>query len=285
VKQIVRANGVDLCAETFGDADAPAILLVAGAALSMDWWEDEFCARLAGGHRFVIRYDLRDTGQSVTYPPGRPGYDGADLVADAVGVLDALGVPRAHVAGMSMGGGIAQRLALDHPTRVASLTLLSTSPAASYAGEVELPPAAPQLAAHLAEPPPEPDWFDRRAVIEYLIEELRPYAGSVTLDEAHVRRLVERVVDRTADIASTMSNHYAMESSESAGGRLVDIAVPTLVLHGTEDPLFPYAHGEALADAIPGARLVPLDGVGHEIPPPQTWDAVVPLLLDHTEER
>src|SRR5687768_11365616 len=111
-QRIVRANGVELCIETFGDPAGPAILLIGGAASSMNWWEDEFCERLAAGHRFVIRYDLRDTGESVSYEPGAPQYTGADLVADAVGLLDTLEVGRAHVVGISMGGGIAQHMAL-----------------------------------------------------------------------------------------------------------------------------------------------------------------------------
>ena len=122
----VTANGVQLCVQTFGQADEPAILLIAGAECSMDWWEDEFCELLAAGPRFVIRYDLRDTGQSVTYLPGAPEYDGSDLTADALGVLDALGIDRAHVVGISMGGGIGQELALEHADRVATLTLVST---------------------------------------------------------------------------------------------------------------------------------------------------------------
>jgi len=284
VQRTVLVNGVRLCSETFGDPGAPTILLIAGSTQSMDWWWDELCARLADGGRRVIRYDLRDTGQSVAYPPGRPGYDGADLVDDAIGLLDALGVPRAHVVGMSMGGGIAQRLTLDHRARVASLTLVSTSPATSYAGQSQLPGVAPALARHLAAPPPGPDWSDRHAVVEYVLEDLGHYAGSVRSDEEQLRRLVETVVDRTVYVASSWSNHFALAEPKSRG-QLGDIDTPTLVLHGTEDPLFPLPHGQALAAAIPGARLVPLDGVGHEIPPSQTWDEVVPQLLGHTEGR
>ena len=136
----VPANGVELCVQTFGEAVDPAILLVAGAASSMDWWQDELCERLAFGSRFVIRYDLRDTGQSVSYKPGAPQYGGQELVADAVGVLDVLRVGRAHVVGISMGGGIALHLALDHADRVASLTLISTSP-----GGPGLPPMSDEL--------------------------------------------------------------------------------------------------------------------------------------------
>jgi pimeloyl-ACP methyl ester carboxylesterase len=104
--RMVEANGVDLCIQTIGDTADPAILLIGGAAISMDWWEDDFCERLASDPRFVIRYDLRDTGQSVSYEPGAPPYSHADLVEDAVGVRDALRIACAHVVGISMGGGV-----------------------------------------------------------------------------------------------------------------------------------------------------------------------------------
>jgi pimeloyl-ACP methyl ester carboxylesterase len=278
--QVVEANGVDLCVQTFGEESAPAILLIAGAACSMDWWEDELSERLAAGPRFVIRYDLRDTGQSVTYEPGAPGYDGDDLVADAVGVLDALGVAEAHVVGMSMGGGIALQLAVKHPDRAASLTLVSTSPGPAGPGEPELPQMSTELAAF--EPPPEPDWSDRDAVVDYVVAGLYPYAGSVRFDEDRMRALVGHIFDRTIDMRSSQTNHWLIEGGEPIRDRLGEIEAPTLVLHGTEDPLFPLAHGEALARKIPGARLLPLEGVGHEFPPRQVWDQVVEALLDHT---
>ena len=277
---VVEANGVELCVQTFGEESAPAVLLIAGAACSMDWWEEELCERLAAGPRFVIRYDLRDTGRSVTYEPGTPQYRGDDLVADAVGVLDALGVAEAHVVGISMGGGIAQQLGVKHPDRVASLTLESTSPGPAGPGEPELPPMTKELAAF--EPPPEPDWADREAVVDYVVAGLYPYAGSVRFDEDRMRALVGHVFDRTIDMRSSQTNHWLIEGGEAIRGRLGEIEAPTLVLHGTEDPLFPFAHGEVLARKIAGARLVPLEGVGHEFPPPQVWDEVVEALLDHT---
>jgi len=279
-EKIVRANGVDLCLETFGDPADAAILLIGGAAASMDWWYDELCERLAGGGRFVVRYDLRDTGRSVTYAPGKPPYRGPDLVADAVGLLDALGLARAHVVGISMGGGIAQRLAFDHADRVASLTLMSTS-----GGGDDLPPMSEELAAAFESPPASPDWADRSAVVDWVVESNRPFIGSVTLDEGELRALVERIYDRTNDMASTQTNHWLLESDPSTPLRLDEITAPTLVFHGTEDPLLPFPHGEALAREIPDARLVPLEGVGHEMPPPATWGLVVAELLGHTESR
>ena len=125
----VAINGAELCVDTIGDPAHPAVLLIMGAAGSMDRWEQPFCERLVAAGRYVIRYDHRDTGGSTTYPPGKPGYTFDDLVADALGILDHLGVERAHLVGISMGGGIVQRIAVDHPERVLSVTLMSTSPA------------------------------------------------------------------------------------------------------------------------------------------------------------
>jgi pimeloyl-ACP methyl ester carboxylesterase len=275
--RLVQANGVSLCVQTFGDDAAAPILLIAGAASSMDWWEDELCERLASGPRLVIRYDLRDTGQSVTYEPGAPGYSGNDLVADAVGILDALQLPRAHVVGMSMGGGIAQQLALDCPTRLRTLTVMSASP-----GGPDLPPATDAIRAAFADPAPEPDWSDREAVIEYIVADLRPYAGRISLDQERARALAARIVERTIDIRSTMTNHWLLEGGEPIRPRLGEITARTLVVHGTDDPLFPLGHAEALAREIPDARLVVLDGVGHEYPPREVWDEFVVAVLEHT---
>jgi pimeloyl-ACP methyl ester carboxylesterase len=274
-------NGVGLCVQTFGEPSDPAILLIAGAASSMDWWEDELCEQLAAGGRYVVRYDLRDTGGSVTYPAGAPDYSGDDLVADALGVLDGLWLASAHIVGISMGGGIALRLALDHPERVDTVTLISTSP-----GSDGLPPVSDELAASFATPPPAPDWADRDDVVEYVVGSLRAFAGTVTIDEHDARALVGSVVDRTTDIEASMTNHWILSSGEGepTRPRLGSISMPALVFHGTEDPLFPLAHGERLAAEIPGASLVLLEGVGHEHPPRPVWPTFVPALLAHTAE-
>src|SRR5215213_1267257 len=126
---MIEANGVELCTGSFGRHGDPPILLIMGVGGSMLWWEEGFCTLLAEGARFVIRYDHRDTGRSVTYEPGGPEYTSADLIADSVAVLDAYGIPAAHVVGVSAGGAFAQLLALGYPDRVLSLILISTSPA------------------------------------------------------------------------------------------------------------------------------------------------------------
>jgi pimeloyl-ACP methyl ester carboxylesterase len=278
-ERIVTVGGVDLWAETFGDPAHPAILLISGAGASMDWWPDEFCRRLADGPRHVIRYDHRDTGRSVTDPPGAPGYGSDDLNADAIGLLDALGVGSAHVVGVSMGGGIGQQLAIEHADRVATLTLIATS---TIAGRPDLPPMTPRLRTYLETVTP-PDWSDRSAVIEHLVASQRQLAGR-DFDEAGTRATAARVVDRSIDVAAGLTNHLIL-TGRHRGWRLADIRVPTLVVHGTADPLFPIEHGRALAADIPDARLLELPGMGHEVPPPSTWEIVVPTLLRHTSGR
>jgi len=272
-------DGAQICVETIGDRADPAILLIAGAAWSMDWWEDELCRRLAARGRLIVRYDNRDTGRSTAYPPGSPGYTGADMVADAVAVLDELRIDRAHVVGLSMGGGIAQHLAVDHRDRVATLTLMSTTSAGH--GPAGLPGMTEQLKAALADERPEPDWRDRDAVIDYIVEAERPFAGPGDFDEPRIRAIAGRVYDRSDDIAASLANHWLLDGGQPAHVNELR-GLPTLVLHGTADPLFPPAHGRALADEIPGARLIELDGVGHQLPPPRMWDLVVGTLIEHT---
>jgi pimeloyl-ACP methyl ester carboxylesterase len=279
-QRIIEVNGVDLCVDTIGDAADPAVLLIGGMAASMDWWEEEFCQRLAAGGRWVFRYDHRDTGRSVSYPAGAPGYTGADLAADVVGVLDALGRRSAHLAGISMGGALAQQVALAHPERVDSLVLFSTSPAVPCGAE--LPPMSEDLRAYFAAEVPRPDWAERAAVIDYVADYERRLEGAEYFDEAHVRALVARIVDRTTDMAASMTNHAQAEDGELVRGRLDEIAAPTLVIHGTADPLFPYGHGEALARGIPQAELLPLAGVGHQVPPRAWWTPVIAAMLRHT---
>jgi pimeloyl-ACP methyl ester carboxylesterase len=274
----VQANGVRLCAETFGAPGDPAILLIHGAGNSMLSWDAELCERLAAGGRLVIRYDMRDAGSSVSYAPGAPEYALRDLVADAVGLLDALGVARAHVVGMSTGGTIGQLLGLDHPDRVASLTLASCTPGIPGEEASGLPGVSESLSASFANEPAEPDWADREAVIDYLVEAERPFAGR-SFDEAAMRDVSARVFDRTANVASSVTNVFMIDSGPPWRERLGRIAAPTLVIHGTDDPMFPLDHGRALADEIPGAELLVVEGMGHEYFPRWTWDVVVPAIL------
>ena len=276
-ERMIEVNGVALCAEAFGDPADPPILLVMGVGASMLWWEEGFCRMLADGRRFVIRYDHRDTGCSVTYEPGRPGYTGADLVADAAGVLDAYDIPAAHMVGVSAGGALAQLLALDFPERVLSLVLMSTSPAVSTGRR--LPPPSEEFTRFAAGV--EVDWTDSDSVVEYLVGYSRVLAGGQrTFDERALRELARREVERARDFAAAR-NHDVLPDDERSHRPVSSISAPTLVIHGTADPMFPIGHGEALADAIPGARLLRLEGAGHGLDRADHED-VVEAILDHT---
>jgi pimeloyl-ACP methyl ester carboxylesterase len=274
---MIEANDVELCTEPFGEAGDPPILLVMGVGASMLWWEEGFCSRLAEGGRFVIRYDHRDTGRSVTYQPGRPGYTGGDLVADAAGVLDAYELPAAHVVGVSAGGAFAQLLGLDFADRVLSLVLISTSPAVP--GERELPQPSEEFGRFVTTA--QMDWRDSAAAIEYLVDYSRVLAGGRRpFDDPAARDLARRDIERARDFRAAQ-NHDVLPEGESSNKPLSTIGVPTLIIHGTADPMFPIEHGQALAQEIPDARLLPLEGAGHGVERAD-WEIIVRAILDHT---
>ena len=277
----VHVNGVDLCVECIGEPADPPILLIMGSSASMDWWEDEFCMRLVAGGRFVVRYDHRDTGQSAGCEPGAPTYALDDLVADPAALIDRLDLSAAHIVGMSMGGGLAQGIALGHPGRVASLTLIATAPAAPGPEDPDLPSMSDETIAQFSIDAP--DWSDQGAAVDYMTHLARVSAGrAYPLDEAAFRPLAARVFDRTRSMASTMTNHnIVLGAAERTRERLGQIDVPTLVVHGTDDPVVPYGNALALVREIRGARLLTLEGAGHDLPRP-VWNIVVPAILEHT---
>ncbi|TDD37685.1 alpha/beta hydrolase [Actinomadura sp. KC06] len=285
MEKFIKANGVELCAETFGDPGDAPVLLIGNTMLT---WPDDLCGRVAALRRFVVRYDLRDTGRSTFADPEAPAYTLRDLVADAAGVLDAHDLPSAHVVGFGVGGWIAQLLALDHPARVTTLTLIATRPTAPGPNDADLPEHAPELMAHFMNPP-EVDWTDRASVVAFMIESARHLSGKF-FDEDEAREDIERIYDRTpatpdpgkAHRANQMATVFAaLDSKPRWRERLGGISAPTLVIHGEDDAFFPLGNGEALAAEIPGAELLTVSGMGNELPR-RTWDEVVPAILRHT---
>jgi pimeloyl-ACP methyl ester carboxylesterase len=238
------------------------MLLIGSSALS---WPDELCDRLVARGRRVIRYDVRDTGRSESYPPGEPGYSLADLVDDAIGVLDASATKRAHVAGMSTGGWIAQLLALSYPERVVTLTLIASRPNTPGPVDDDLPGHHDALTEAIINTPA-PDWSDERAVVDHLVLQARRLAGAGAFDEASARAHAEAEVARTTDVQCATINIAFADHGPRWRERLGNITAPTLVLHGEDDPFFPIGNGEALAAEIPDARLVRLGRVGHQLP-------------------
>lgn len=257
---LIQANGIELCIETFGSPTNPAILLIHGACASMLWWEAELCQRLSENDRYVIRYDNRDTGKSTTYPPGEPTYSLTDMTLDALAILDTLGIERAHLVGRSMAGAIALIAGVDHPERVASLTFVSTTP-----GDDDLPPMSEDFLAYTSR---NPNPADPAEVTEFIVGLMRTYSGaSPYFDEPAMRALATQDVARTKNMASTLTNHFAITYDGPISGSFPNITAPTLIVHGDQDPVFPLPHAQALHHSIPHANLLILPKAGHELPP------------------
>jgi pimeloyl-ACP methyl ester carboxylesterase len=278
------ANGIELEYEVFGADDAPPLLLIMGLGAQMILWDDEFCAALAArGHR-VVRFDNRDVGLSSKldgwrtldvvaamggWALGRPvaaPYTLSDMAADTIGLLDALGLDAAHLVGASLGGMIAQTLAIEHPRRVLSLTsIMSTT------GNPRLPRARPAAAAALLEPPPR----DRQSAMARAVKVFRTIGSpGFPLDEARVRERAGRSFDRSSHPAGVARQMLAVLASGSRVESLRRVTAPTLVIHGTDDPLVPLAAGVETARLVPSAELLLIEGMGHDLPR-AVWGRVI----------
>ncbi|CDX34447.1 Alpha/beta hydrolase fold protein [Mesorhizobium sp. ORS 3359] len=266
----------DIVSEGFGNPADPAVLLIMGAMASMSWWPEAFCRQLAGRGRFVIRYDNRDTGLSTKYPPGAPPYNFEDMVDDAIRVLDDHGVGKAHVVGMSMGGMLVQNVALKYPERVSALTVISSSPLGVDTSG--LPGTTEAYKEHSAQGA-NVDWSNREQVLDFMVKDAGAIASTRhPFDEECTRAMVEADYDRSGGLASA-TNHFLLKG----GGpkRTVrDLTAPLLVVHGTADPLFPIEHGEALAKVVPDARLVKIEGGGHEMHR-SDWSQIIDAIVAH----
>jgi len=285
--QIARANGVDLCYEIFGDPAAEPMILIMGLGAQMIHWDDDFCRKLAArGFRF-IRFDNRDIGKSSHLSGGKrltalellklrflkipvqAPYKLRDMAQDTVGLMDALGIKSAHLVGASMGGMIAQEIAISFPQRVRSLTsIMSTT------GNPKLPQATREATAILMAPPPtsREEFLDRYAKTWKVLR-----AGSFPEEEALDRARGERTFERGLNPAGAGRQLRAVLASGSRKERLQAVKAPTLVTHGTVDPLVRPAGGKDTAASIPGAKLVMVEGMGHALPMrfwPQIIDAI-----------
>lgn len=264
--------------ESFGDPLHSPILLIMGAMASGHWWPEEFCSRLAAAGRFVIRYDHRDTGESTSYEPGSAPYAVEDLADDAVAILDAYRIDRAHIAGMSLGGYIAQLISLKYPGRVLSLTLIASERLA--AADPDLPGIDPKVTAYHSAAAGL-DWSDKKSVLEYQVGAWRLLTGpGRAFDRQAVEEIAATDYDRTSSPLSAF-NHAQLAEPSRWLGRLHDIRVPILIIHGTHDPVLPYEHALALQRAFPDATLITLEGAGHELNR-QDWPAIISAIARQT---
>ena len=262
----VEANGVTLGVEHFGDASAPLVLLA--GATTMFSWPDALCAALARGGRHVVRYDLRDAGASTTIDPEAPAYTLRDLAADAAALARELGDRPAYLAGIGVGGMVAQVAALEHPAAFSALTLAATRPVPPGRLDKDLPDHDAATMKRLFSRSM-PDWSDRAAVAQFA-------AGGAEIrgdDPAAAHAIAECIWDRTpgTEVAVQMANQLGMVFSKLDckprwRKRLPELAIPVLVVHGRRDPFFPVGNGEALAREIPGARLLVLEHAATAIP-------------------
>ena len=277
------ADGLQLHFDVIGD-DATTLLLVCGLGAQSINYDDEFCARLAALGVRVVRFDNRDSGLSThlddaevdvlaavaaatSGAPVEAPYTLSDMAADAVAVLDALDAERAHVVGASMGGMISQTMAIEHPDRVASLTsIMSTT------GEPDVGTPDPEVLGSLLGilAPAE----DRSARIAASVELSRLIGTQWCFDEPRARERAGEAIDRAYDPAGTGRQLAAILASGSRAGRLGEVATPTVVLHGDADPLVHHSGGVRTAELVPGAELVTLERMGHDLPP-EYWDRIV----------
>ena len=288
--QIARANGIDLCYEVFGEASAEPMLLIMGLGAQMIHWEDDFCRQLAARGFRVIRFDNRDSGKSTKMTGGKrltplellklrflripvaAPYRLRDMAEDTIGLMDALGIKSAHMVGASMGGMIAQELAISFPQRVRSLTsIMSTT------GNPKVPPATREATAVLMAPPPatKEEYFERFAQTWKVLR-----AARFPEEEALDRARAERTFARGLNPAGVGRQLRAILASGNRKARLASVKAPTLVIHGTIDPLVRPEGGKDTAASISGAKLLMIEGMGHALPM-RMWPQIIDAIDKH----
>jgi pimeloyl-ACP methyl ester carboxylesterase len=285
-EKLAEANGLTLCYQTFGRRGDAPLVMVMGLGAQMTWWEDDLCNALAERGFFVVRFDNRDIGKSthISAPPPDLGrvmagleplkapYSLEDMARDTVGLMDALAIEKAHIVGASMGGMIAQIMAIRFPERVKTLTsIMSTT------GEAGLPPPQPAVMAAMLAPPP----LTVSAFIEANVQVARLLrTNSDVAEEATDRARATRAAARGLNPQGGVRQVAAIMASGSRKEALAGVKAPTLVIHGADDPLVPVEGGRATARAIPGAKLLVLERMGHTLPRtvwPRIIDAIVEL--------
>jgi pimeloyl-ACP methyl ester carboxylesterase len=290
----VVANGIQIEYDTFGDHSSAPLILIMGLASQMIMWEEEFCEELAKKGLYVIRFDNRDIGLSAKLDDaGIPNvlkamaaaergedvkapYTIDDMADDTVGLLDALGIERAHICGASMGGMIAQTIAIRHPSRVLSIVSIMSS-----TGDPGLPQGRPEAMAVLLKPWPE----EREANIEHGVNVWRTISGSgFAFDENRVREQAARSYDRCFYPPGPIRQLMAIVAHGSRKKALASITTPFLVIHGSDDPLVPVEAGRDTAQAVPGAELMIIEGMGHELPR-EAWPEIINAITEHIKKQ
>jgi pimeloyl-ACP methyl ester carboxylesterase len=287
-----KANGIEICYDTVGDASDPTVLLVMGLGGQLIQWDPELCGLIAERGFHVVRFDNRDVGLSTHHegavdvfglfasdasgsqPPAVP-YLLSDMADDAVGLLDHLGVDRAHVVGVSMGGMIAQAIALGHPARVMTLTSIMSTTGDPDVGH----PTAEAMAALVAPPA-----RTRQEAEDGAVRQAHVWGSPGLFDEDHLRRMAGDSWDRCHEPMGIARQLAAILASGSRSGALATLSIPSLVIHGTADTLVQPSGGERTAEVIPDAKLLMVEGMGHDLPRP-LWPTLVDAICGHCAQH
>ena len=288
----VDSNGIQIEYDTFGEPGSPALLLIIGLGGQLIDWDEGLCRELAQSGLYVIRFDNRDAGLSTKLEPAGipdimgiiqsmmkgekvdPPYTIEDMAADAVGLLDALDIDKAHLCGMSMGGMIAQTIALNYPQRVSSLISIY-----SKSGDPEEPPPTPEAMQLMLTPPP----IGRDAIIEFNMNLFNKISGTgFAYDQTWLREHVARGYDRSYYPQGAARQLAAVFTQQNRKPALKSLSVPALIVHGSDDPLVNVECGRKIAAAIPDARLMIVEGMGHDLPHGGAWLQIVDAIIDHT---
>jgi pimeloyl-ACP methyl ester carboxylesterase len=289
----VYANGIQIEYETFGDLSGQPLLLIIGLGGQMIHWDDDICKDFAARGHYVIRFDNRDVGLSTKFGKAgvptlpeifgkllrgekvNPPYTLDDMANDALALLDALHISKAHVCGMSMGGMIAQTIAIRSPQRVLSLTSIY-----STTGNPQVPQPKPEIIAILTAPPPD----ERQAFIEHMLRLMKTISGPrFPPDETWTRKIMGETYDRSFYPEGAARQLVAILTQGNRVSALSSVKVPSLVIHGTSDPLVSVEGGKDTARAIPGAELMLIEGMGHDLPHGGAWPMIVEAITKHTQ--
>jgi pimeloyl-ACP methyl ester carboxylesterase len=288
----ITANGIQIEYETFGNPSGRPLLLIIGLGGQLIFWDEALCRDLAGRGHYVIRFDNRDAGLSTKFEEGGipnlvetfgkimqgekiiPPYTLDDMADDAAGLLGALGIQKAHICGMSMGGMIAQTVAIRHSSRVLSLISIY-----SNTGNPELPPPKPEVMELLIAPPPK----EREAGIEHMVGVFKSFAGpGFPFDEEWTRKIMGESYDRCFYPQGMARQLVAILAHGDRRPALASVKVPALVIHGTADPLVSVEGGKDTAKSIPGAQLMLIEGMGHDLPHGGAWPRIVEAITAQT---
>ena len=288
------ANGLQIEYDTFGDSSGSPLLLISGIGLQLIHWSEEFCQKLADFGLYVIRFDNRDAGLSTKCEEGgipnlmealtailhgqkiNSAYTYDDMADDAVGLLDSIGIDKAHICGMSMGGAIAQTVAIRHPLRMLSLISIY-----GPIGKRDLPQPKPEALSLLLTPPPQ----EREAFIEYILKITEVFTGSkYKIDDDLIRSVAGSAYDRSFYPQGVARQFVAGLAHGDRSKKLAGLTIPTLLIHGDEDPIVPVENSRELAKIIPGAKLMIIEGMGHDFPYKGAWPIIAQAIGEFTSK-